>query len=978
MDGPIFTANPAEDHLHPFYSPPDSNQYAFTPAPNHLHHTQQHNSHHSSPASGSTSGASTTDDSVGGIHPRTPSPPDLTTPLDLDSFSFPSFPSTAPLSDEAFAAGLVNWDGPVDPVWGKFLQAQPQVHDMLPTNRQQLPKQEQQHPPQQQHQQGAFNPQLSLGSFSPHDDQFVFPPDLNAFDFTTAQYPGGPPSASSNADMRFPLSGYPDPARHSSVGSSTSAHASPPSAQSLTGQQQQPGYTMNAPGSGGTQAQPLPTPSSAMPIMKSSQSPPSQPTVSFNLPAGAQAGQQGIPGQKQPAKRRLTPHNTIERRYRRNLNSCIQSLRDAVPAVAILDRERWGDRWVPDERGYVDGVRRAGKNSKSVVLEKGVEYIGVLNRRAARLARERTALQALLCSFPQGQMLYNQWEHSFLPMDRHMYGADELYRIPHGILLAEAGMSEGDALAQAEEDEEDGEDWDDEGDDEDDGGRRGKRQRVSMAEVDASGMVVPAPPPMNGAEAERRKRGRPRKNTQPSPPQQPLPSPSGIKTSPPSLNRLSPEQQMAVQHQQQLQMQQFVLQQRQAQHLQQMAAMQQQHVQHVQSQLQPGASAARAFAQAQQQQQQQQQQQPGAAQQAPRYLLAAFLCFSIFRTGGPFSPAPAEAGTQTGTVLSPTWAKTALGASPSVPSLGVYNWLDVAQLAVILTLCVTLWFGGGMSWTRPRLTKVVTKDEKTEYAERAILRQRGLFSRGYAAFSLLPALFFPSSVEERALLALLLPNWPVIRSMAASLWSGAAADIADEEDQSGIVDPVLHAAFHLEFPEAKEIIRRATLTKATQNEQPGLFNILARTAIQQHLAEQATSRFISVANIAFNPKAADAEDTDYELAHWAEKSAMQLGGDSRKLVELWDDLEFGVEADDVETSISNGRPDEARLMLDALALLYSCITPEEEPEAASRRSIDTLRLRLRRILGNKTFDSSIRLADARDRVVDLLDPRRRR
>ncbi|KZO92036.1 hypothetical protein CALVIDRAFT_530459 [Calocera viscosa TUFC12733] len=970
MDGNIFTPNKADDHLHPFYSPDhNNNNFQFTPS-SHQHSSTHHNSHHSSPASGSTSGASTTDDSLGGIHPRTPSPPDLTTPLDIDSFNIPSF-ANLPVSDEAFAAaaGLVNWDN-IETDWGKFLQAQPQVHNMLPTNRQQLPKQEQ-HPALQQ--QGAFNPQLTLGSFSPDDDQFVFPPDLNTFDFSTAQYPGAsaPASANSNADMRFPLSGYPDTARHSSVGSSTSTHASPPSAQPLPGQHT--GYTMTAPGSGGTQAQALP-----LPNLKSSQSPPSQPTVSFSLPlpAGAQAGQQNIPGQKQPAKRRLTPHNTIERRYRRNLNSCIQALRDAVPAVATLDRERWGDRWVPDERGYVDGVRRAGKNSKSVVLEKGVEYIGVLNRRAARLARERTALQALLCSFPQGQMLYTQWEHTFLPMDRHLYGADELFRIPHGIPLAEAGMSEGDAMAQAEEDEEDGEDWDDEGDDEDDGGRRGKRQRVSMGEVDGSGMVVPAPPPMNGAEAERRKRGRPRKNTQPSPPQQPIPSPSqGVKTSPPALSRLSPEQQMAVQHQQQLQMQQYVLQQRQAQHLQQMAAMQQQHLQQVQSQLQaggPAVNAARAFAQPQQ------GQQPGAAQQAPRYLLAAFLCFSIFRTGGPFSAAPAEAGTQTGTVLSPTWATNALGASPSVPSLGVHSWLDVAQLAVILTLCVSLWFGGGMGWTRPRPAKLVTKDEKTESAERALLRKRGVFSRGYAVFSLLPALFFPSSVEERALLALLLPNWPLVRSMAASLWSGAAADLADEEDESGIVDPVRHAAFQLELAPAKEIIRRAAFTKAAQNEQPRLFDMLARTAIQQHVAERATTRFITVANVAFNPKAAEAEDADYELAHWAEQSALRLGNDSRKLIEMWDDLEFGVEVDDVEASSPNGRQDEARLMLDALALLYSCTTPEEEQDATSRRSADVLRLRLRRILGSKTFDSSLRLADARDRVVDLLDPRRRR
>ncbi|EJT99378.1 hypothetical protein DACRYDRAFT_101461 [Dacryopinax primogenitus] len=973
MEGPIFHSVPIDDPLS-FYSNENNfntntNSYTFTP---HQGQNSQQ-SQHSSPASASTSSTSTTDDSLGSLHPRTPSPPDLTTPRDLDTFNLSVFPPNSIGSDEAFAAGIVNWDG-FDSDWDKFLH--PQHHDtMLPSTRQQLQKQE------QSQSQGAFNPQLTIGTFTP-TNEFVIPPDLNSFDFPASAvtpFSSGASAAptSANSEMRFPLSsGYPDTVRHSSVGSSTSAHGSPPSGQPLPGQHQS-GYTMSAPGSVGVaQAQPILTPTSAMPNLKSSQSPPGLPTVSFNFPTGAPPGQQQTTqGQKQPTKRRLTPHNTIERRYRRNLNSCIQALRDAVPAVAILDRERWGDRWIPDERGYVDGVRRAGKNSKSVVLEKGVEYIGVLNRRASRLTRERTALQALLCSFPQGQMLYTQWEHTFLPMDRHLYGTDELFRIPHGVPLAEVGMTEGDALATAEEEEEDGDDWDDEGDDDDDGGRRGKRQRVSMGEVDGSGMVVPALPPMNGVEAERRKRGRPRKNTQPSLPQPTLPSPpqAGVRTSPPSMTRLSPDQQMAVmtaQRQQQFQMQQqqYALQQRQAQQLHQMAAMQQQQVQQVQTQLRsagPGGPGQLPFSPVQQQPQQ------GAA---PRYLLAAFLCFSIFRSGGVFST-PAEPGTQTGTVLTPGWAKTALGPSPSVPTLGVHTWLDVAQLAVVVTLCATLFFGGA-GWARPRSPKLVTKDGKTQYAESAILRRRGVFSRGYAIFSLLPALFFPTSVEERALLALLLPNWIVLRSIAASLWNGAAADIADEEEQSGVTDAVLHAAFQLDLPRAKELIRRATLTKSSMTTQPALFDTLARAAIQEHVTERATSRFISVANAAFNPKSADPEGADFELAHWAEQSALQLGGESRKLLEAWDDLEFGIEADDIESS-PNGRQDDARLMLDAIAMLYSCIRPEEDNDA-SRRSLDALRLRLRRILGNKTFDASLRLADARDRVVDLLDPRRRR
>lgn len=88
-----------------------------------------------------------------------------------------------------------------------------------------------------------------------------------------------------------------------------------------------------------------------------------------------------------------TSHTTIERRYRTNLNSRILALRRAVPALRILERTiseggitqgkgltgatapkaEFND--VINERGYVDGVKAAKKNSKGVVLGKAVEYI---------------------------------------------------------------------------------------------------------------------------------------------------------------------------------------------------------------------------------------------------------------------------------------------------------------------------------------------------------------------------------------------------------------------------------------------------------------------------------------------------------------------------------------------------------------------------------------------------------------------------
>jgi hypothetical protein len=89
-----------------------------------------------------------------------------------------------------------------------------------------------------------------------------------------------------------------------------------------------------------------------------------------------------------------TSHTTIERRYRTNLNARIQSLKDAVPALRVLEtkekakkgqdspeaeseekpeKSAWND--IVDERGFVDGVKVARKISKANVLGKAAEYI---------------------------------------------------------------------------------------------------------------------------------------------------------------------------------------------------------------------------------------------------------------------------------------------------------------------------------------------------------------------------------------------------------------------------------------------------------------------------------------------------------------------------------------------------------------------------------------------------------------------------
>jgi hypothetical protein len=57
------------------------------------------------------------------------------------------------------------------------------------------------------------------------------------------------------------------------------------------------------------------------------------------------------------------------------LNARIQSLRQAVPALRVLEDKSRNSMDVVDERGFVDGVKVARKGSKANVLGKAVEYI---------------------------------------------------------------------------------------------------------------------------------------------------------------------------------------------------------------------------------------------------------------------------------------------------------------------------------------------------------------------------------------------------------------------------------------------------------------------------------------------------------------------------------------------------------------------------------------------------------------------------
>ncbi|KAF8582527.1 hypothetical protein K439DRAFT_1661752 [Ramaria rubella] len=256
--------------------------------------------------------------------------------------------------------------------------------------------------------------------------------------------------------------------------------------------------------------------------------PSSHPSPSLSTP------QETITSAPTKAGRPKTSHTTIERRYRTNLNARILALRRAVPALRILEKNTAtrtqgkgltgasAPKWdfgepsileptrcpltksvddVVNERGYVDGVKAAKKNSKGVVLGKAVEYIKALKRREIRLQREAAGLRELLSGLVGGPDLLREWEKEW----RERFGGEEADEVDED----EDGEEEGDA--------EDGDD----GDSDEEEGRQRKRVRSEKMERKTKSSATPVPP------GEKRKRGRPRKN--------PIADVPALKLQPPSV-----------------------------------------------------------------------------------------------------------------------------------------------------------------------------------------------------------------------------------------------------------------------------------------------------------------------------------------------------------------------------------------------------------------------------------------------------------
>ncbi|KKZ68717.1 hypothetical protein EMCG_05688 [[Emmonsia] crescens] len=91
-----------------------------------------------------------------------------------------------------------------------------------------------------------------------------------------------------------------------------------------------------------------------------------------------------------PSKKRS--HNVIEKRYRANLNDKIAELRDSVPSLRALAKQKSGisDRGIDDDDEIVSS---SNKLNKASILSKATEYIRHLEQRNKRIEEENVGLK---------------------------------------------------------------------------------------------------------------------------------------------------------------------------------------------------------------------------------------------------------------------------------------------------------------------------------------------------------------------------------------------------------------------------------------------------------------------------------------------------------------------------------------------------------------------------------------------------------
>jgi hypothetical protein len=128
-------------------------------------------------------------------------------------------------------------------------------------------------------------------------------------------------------------------------------------------------------------------------------------------------------------------HNAIERRYRNNINDCLNDLKDSVPALKFArvkdntgdDSRSAIDNGFEKEDELIDGVPVATKLNKATILRKATEYISHLKSTLEQCESENKALQNLILQLPRGQEVvtyYRTQKQQFEVYERERMAVD--------------------------------------------------------------------------------------------------------------------------------------------------------------------------------------------------------------------------------------------------------------------------------------------------------------------------------------------------------------------------------------------------------------------------------------------------------------------------------------------------------------------------------------------------------------------------
>lgn len=121
----------------------------------------------------------------------------------------------------------------------------------------------------------------------------------------------------------------------------------------------------------------------------------SKPTVTMRTGKGRNQSSETSRGKSASpiGKRQKNSHNLIEKRYRNNLNSKINALRDSIPSFRFAGKEEEGEDAMDSDAGE---RRKAQKCNKGIILDKAIQCIAELEKEVQRLQRENSGLQMIV------------------------------------------------------------------------------------------------------------------------------------------------------------------------------------------------------------------------------------------------------------------------------------------------------------------------------------------------------------------------------------------------------------------------------------------------------------------------------------------------------------------------------------------------------------------------------------------------------